>query len=384
MVEYIASTGNRQDSEGGSTLFHLRFFNTPDAPSSHFLASTDISTDLTIFVALETTKPSLRSESPLPPLKLLVRYNQLLFSAERVAHIIDQLAQIVIDAAANPKVPVGSLRILTEKQARALPDPSSDLHWGNFGGAIHDIFSQNAMRHPERQCVVESIIGTDAQQRVFTYRQIHEASNILSHYLVSNKVSRGDVVMVYAHRGVDLVVAVMAILKAGATFSVIGKRYHVDRLTFSDPAYPPARQTIYLTVAKPSALIVLEKAGSLSPTVKEFIAKEIVLKAQIPALAIQHDGSLKGDLNGELFEHQLPLKAHGPDIIVGPDSTPTLSFTSGSEGVPKGVRGRHFSLTYYFPWMAERFGLSENDHFTMLSGIAHDPIQRDSITLNVE
>src|SRR3979490_2235325 len=45
-----------------------------------------------------------------------------------------------------------------------------------------------------------------------------------------------------------------------------------------------------------------------------------------------------------------------------------------------GVRGRHFSLTHFYPWMATEFGLSENDKFTMLSGIAHDPIQRDIFT----
>ena len=52
----------------------------------------------------------------------------------------------------------------------------------------------------------------------------------------------------------------------------------------------------------------------------------------------------------------------------------------GSEGIPKGCKGRHYSLTYYQSWMAERFNLSQNDRFTMLSGIAHDPIQRDIFT----
>lgn len=54
---------------------------------------------------------------------------------------------------------------------------------------------------------------------------------------------------------------------------------------------------------------------------------------------------------------------------IGPDSVPTLSFTSGSEGRPKGVRGRHFSLAYYFNWMASRFNIDSNDRITMLSGI---------------
>lgn len=146
----------------------------------------------------------------------------------------------------------------------------------------------------------------------------------------------------------------------------------------ADPAYPPARQTIYLNVARPAALIVIEKAGRLSPVVERYISTELTLKVLIPALAIQADGSLRGHSDKDVFRSQVTLKSMIPNVVVGPDSTPTLSFTSGSEGIPKGVRGRHFSLTYYFPWMAETFGLSENDHFTMLSGIAHDPIQRDS------
>ena len=67
-------------------------------------------------------------------------------------------------------------------------------------------------------------------------------------------------------------------------------------------------------------------------------------------------------------------------VTVGPDDIGTLSFTSGSTGLPKGVRGRHISLTHFYPWMAEEFGMGADDKFSMLSGIAHDPIQRDVFT----
>ena len=210
-----------------------------------FLASTETNTDLTIFVALETTNTSLRSASPLPAMKLIVRYNQLLFSADRIACLIDQLAQIVIDAGGDPDKPIGALRLLTEWQLKILPDPSIDLHWGEFKGAIHEIFAANALRYPERQCVVETAISPNSPDRVFTYRHIHESSNILAHYLVTHSVTRGDVVMVYAHRGVDLVVAVMGILKAGATFSVIGKEN-----TFSMHSNPLYRSRIPTCAAK--------------------------------------------------------------------------------------------------------------------------------------
>lgn len=48
-----------------------------------------------------------------------------------------------------------------------------------------------------------------------------------------------------------------------------------------------------------------------------------------------------------------------------------------------GVKGRHFSLTHFYPWMREEFELTHKEKFTMLSGIAHDPIQRDSEFLSM-
>ncbi|KAG8626485.1 hypothetical protein KVT40_005430 [Elsinoe batatas] len=254
------------------------------------------------------------------------------------------------------------------------PDPTSDLHWSDFKGPIHEIFAGNAEKHPDRPCVVETASST-TPKRTFTYKDINEASNVVAHHLVQSGIQRGEVVMVYAHRGVDLVVAVMGVLKAGATFSVI------------DPQYPADRQIIYLDVAKPKALVVIEKAsqdaGPIAPTVREYIADNLKLRTEISGLMLKDDGKIVGGqvhARGDCLELQQNRAGTLPGVLVGPDSTPTLSFTSGSEGRPKGVKGRHFSLTYYFPWMAKRFGLSEKDKFSMLSGIAHDPIQRDIFT----
>ena len=257
--------------------------------------------------------------------------------------------------------------------ADGLPNPQADLDWSGYKGSIQDIFEKNAKQHPKRPCVIETK-SESSSKREFSYKQINEAANILSNYLIQNGVERGDVVMVYAYRGVDLVVAVIGVLRAGGTFSVI------------DPAYPPERQKIYLEVAQPRALIIIRKAtldaGALSQLVRTYIDSELSLKTEVPSLYIDNSGKLFGSDPGseDIFESLRDHADDGPNVLVGPDSNPTLSFTSGSEGRPKGVLGRHFSLTYYFPWMAEKFELSENDKFTMLSGIAHDPIQRDIFT----
>ena len=157
-------------------------------------------------------------------------------------------------------------------------------------------------------------------------------------------------------------------------------------MSILDPAYPPARQKIYLEVAQPRALVNIaratDEAGPLAPVVRSYIDEELELKAEVPSLRIGDNGALSGgEVGGKDVLAQVRAKASSPpDTPVGPDSLPTLSFTSGSEGRPKGVLGRHFSLTKYFGWMAERFQLTQESRFTLLSGIAHDPVQRDIFT----
>lgn len=120
----------------------------------------------------------------------------------------------------------------------------------------------------------------------------------------------------------------------------------------------------------------------MAPLVQSYIDESLQLKAEVPELRFRDDGYLfGGEVDGQdVFQSARQKASSPPDVLVGPDSNPTLSFTSGSEGRPKGVLGRHYSLTRYYGWMAERFNLSSESRFTMLSGIAHDSVQRDIFT----
>lgn len=301
-----------------------------------------------------------------------IYYNALLYTHTRIGIFAEQLARFFEKVEQNPDVPITKVNLVTGSQKAELPDPTLDLDWSGFRGAIQDIFMENASKFPDRDCVVEtkSFMDPNSKTRTFTYGQINQASNVVGNYLKETGIKKGDIVMIYAYRGVDLMVAVMGVLKAGATFSVI------------DPAYPPARQNIYLSVAKPQGLIGLEKAGVLDQLVEDYISSDLNVITKIPQLKLQDDGTVVGGaVNGaDCLDKYQQFRDKPTGVVVGPDNNPTLSFTSGSEGIPKGVLGRHYSLAYYFPWMAKRFNLSSQDKFTMLSGIAHDPIQRDMFT----
>lgn len=342
-------------------MFKVRFFNLTDTSAETLKSTTTSSScDLTIFIS---QKPTLRR---LLPIEIKVAYNTVLFAESRIVMMLDQLEHLLCQAGVDNNKPISDFSLLSHSIAKSLPDPLSDLEWDKFEGAIPHIFDKNAKKHPERNCVVESVDGKAC--RIFSYKQINSASNILANHLIQNGIKREDVVVLYSYRGVDLVVAVMAVLKAGATFSVI------------DPSYPPPRQNVYLSVAKPSAIIILEKAGKLDPLVEQYIQENLTLVCRISALLLHDNGNLVGGINADGVDVLADGIDENPDIELGPDSIATLSFTSGSTGTPKGVRGRHFSLTHFYPWMKDEFEMSEMERFTMLSGIAHDPIQRDIFT----
>ncbi|KAI0199288.1 non-ribosomal peptide synthetase [Astrocystis sublimbata] len=254
--------------------------------------------------------------------------------------------------------------------ATALPDPTSDLGWSAFEGAIHEIFHKNALAAPDSPCVTETQSSTTPERR-FTYKQIYEASNILAHKLQDAGITNGDVVMIFAHRSVELLIAFMGTLAAGATITVL------------DPAYPPQRQSIYMSVSRPRALIEIGRAkdenGPLAPRVQAYIDEELSLKIRVPEMRMSDDGHLTGgEVDGrDIFADAAGRASKPPSALVGPDSISILSFTSGTTSTPKGVMGRHYSLAKYLPWMAEQFKWTSKTKFACLSGISHDPIQRD-------
>lgn len=187
------------------------------------------SNDSTIFRVSLSTSTNERTQSALASdlavyydqaeKSIRIVYNALLFSNQRIKSLITQFNLIRNNTTRISNI--GSFSLLTESQLGILPNPCADLDWCGYKGAITDIFSQNAQNDPTRTCIVEST--DEGNKQTWSYKEIDGASNILAHHLLNGGIQREEVVMVYAYRGVDLVVAVMGVLKAGATFSVIGR-----------------------------------------------------------------------------------------------------------------------------------------------------------------
>ncbi|HWM88912.1 MAG TPA: amino acid adenylation domain-containing protein, partial [Kofleriaceae bacterium] len=282
-------------------------------------------------------------------------YNADLFDRARIEELAEQYQLLLEQCADDPDRPVAQASLVSAPARRVLPDPAEPLD-PSWPGAIQDHLSRQAARVPARIAIAD-VRGS------WTYAELEAASNRLARHLSGRGVGRrgedgpvSDVIAIWAHRSAPLVWAIMAGLKTGAAVLVL------------DPAYPGESLVQRLALASPGALLRLPGAAPIDAAVREWLQRH-------PRCAVVELPSRPGPSDAWARESDAP-----PAVSVGPGDAALLSFTSGSTGVPKGIVCLHRSLTHFVPWQREEFELEEDDRFSMLSGLSHDPLQRDIFT----
>jgi amino acid adenylation domain-containing protein len=170
---------------------------------------------------------------------------------------------------------------------------------------LHRLYARQALLTPGAPALSHSD-GT-----VLTYRQLDERANRLAHLLTGHGAGPEVLVAVALPRGVDQIVALLAVLKAGAAYLPL------------DPAHPADRLAWMTTDSGAALLLTADEAGaSWKP-------------AAVRALAL--DGRLDHALAG--------LPATAPGVPGRPDHLAYTIYTSGSTGRPKGVDVSHRGVT---------------------------------------
>ncbi|MEP6915117.1 MAG: amino acid adenylation domain-containing protein, partial [Acidobacteriota bacterium] len=268
-------------------------------------------------------------------------YNADLFSAARIEELTRQLVQLLERIVAAPAKPIGAYSLVTPAATKVLPDGITVLERRWHGDVVARV-REHARATPDRIALAYG--GTE-----WTYAELLASSHDVAVRLASAGIGPDDLVAVHARRAPELVAALLGIWECGAAFLVL------------DPAYPAARLTQYLEAARPKAWISI---GVDAPE---------PLRAAIDGLGLRSAFTVRGKLDR--------AAAGAPDAIgpraIEPDGLAYVSFTSGSTGMPKGIAGAHRPVTHFLDWHVRTFGLVASDRFSMLSGLAHDPLLRD-------
>ncbi|MDN0087529.1 amino acid adenylation domain-containing protein [Yersinia nurmii] len=187
----------------------------------------------------------------------------------------------------------------------------------------HQLFEQQAQRNPEA-------IALTYQQTCLTYAELNSLANHLANRLLAQGVKVEDKVAICSHRAPEMIIAMLATLKAGAAYLSI------------PPDTAPERQNFMLENAKPAAIV------AQSEVQHRFSGCNIPL-CLISDITQNYDGKSYSEIPN-------------PTVAVSPENLAYVIYTSGSTGNPKGVMVEHGNLVQLVsPWcMRWDIGLGDN------------------------
>ena len=229
-----------------------------------------------------------------------VTYAVELFERATVEDMLARLVRLLEAVADDPDRPVDDIDLLTGAERQRLADLAGTAAEPP-GGCLHELFEAQVRRTPAAVAVVG--------ETELDYATLNSRANRLARHLVAREVRPGDVVGVYLDRGVDLVVSILAILKAGAAYALLDPQFPVGRL-----AGMVRDAGVRLVVSDMDAT---ERFAGLGTT---------TLRLDREAGQIRHRSG--ADLRGS----------------ADPGDAACVMFTSGSTGRPKGVLAPHRAL----------------------------------------
>ncbi|WP_038436646.1 non-ribosomal peptide synthetase [Pseudomonas brassicacearum] len=251
-------------------------------------------------------------------------------TVERFAQHFQTLLEAMVEDAEQP---VLGLPLLSPAQRQASPAAQPPKAVFDPQWLIHQRFEQLVAAQPQ---AIALVFG----ELELTYQALNRRANHIARALLAQGVRPDDRVAILAQRGVEMVCAVLAVLKAGAAYVPL------------DPAYPTERLGYLLSDSRPVALLA-------QPACLEVLPEHAVPVVHLEDYLAIDDQSL---------DYNLEASALG----LTPRHLAYVIYTSGSTGLPKGVLVEHGNVARLFDATADLFDFDNNDVWTLFHSFAFD------------
>ena len=316
-----------QREMGHSPLFQVLFAlqNTPlpqiDLPGLHMRVEDTTSGTTKFDLALEMTEEG-------DELAGVWQYDTDIFDAATIKRMAAHYETLLEGIVADPECGIHELPLMSDDEEHALlteynatyvayPQPT----------LLHELFEEQAAATPDAIAVV-------FEEVCLTYTELNRRANELAHHLRSLGLLPEGRVGVFLERSADLVVALLAVLKAGGACVPL------------DPSYPPERLRLLL---------------------KDSHARVVLTQEQLAK------GISEGDVQVVCLD-AFAEKNSPQNLVTLADAANVayVIYTSGSSGRPKGVMVTHSALCNHMRWMRDAFAFNEADVVLQKTPIGFD------------
>ena len=258
---------------------------------------------LKLYSSVDNFKLRLSASRRASNLVLEFHYDSAIYEAKDIQCLLDQFKALLQSIIENLDTPVNQLNILSENQRQQLL-----VEWDNTRvpypehTCVHELFEEQVERTP-------SAAAATFESESLSFRELNDRANQLAHYLRQLGAGPEQVVGLYLPRSVEMIIALLAIWKAGAAYVPL------------DPVLPKQRLAFMLADAQMPILLTRQPLlASLPP----HAARCVCLDTDADTIARQ--------------------SVANPPLNTRPENLAYVIYTSGSTGQPKGVMIQHRSV----------------------------------------
>ncbi|KKO51665.1 non-ribosomal peptide synthetase [Paenibacillus sp. DMB20] len=268
-------------------------------------------------------------------LRAELEYNTGLFDKGTMERLAARLLYILEQMAASPDLNCGDVAMATPAEEAAFAAWNDTGHPYPAEKTIHGWFAESARRWPDFPAV-RSAEGS------LTYGELNDRAERMAAVLRGKGVAVETMVPIAAQRSLSMMIAIMAVLKAGGAYLPI------------DPEHPPER---IRGILEDSGARLLLAGAKWIRTLPAFQGETLDLDALAAAAA-----------------SELPKGEEETDLSpqAGPEHLAYVIYTSGSTGKPKGVMVEHRAVINRLNWMQTAYPLNERDVILQKTPITFD------------
>lgn len=234
---------------------------------------------------------------------LVFEYCTKLFKKETIERFACHFINIIKDLINNCDKKISDIEVISEEERNRILYEFNDTRTDYpKDKTIIDLFEEQVNKNPNNTVIV-------FDNKKLTYKELNEKANALACYLKNQNVQNGDIVCMLFDKSLEMIVAIVSILKLGACYLPIDINYPKDRIDY----------------------IIDNSKSKIALTTKNIASK---LSADIPLICVDLDFSNIYDVQTSYSN----LKSTSPEDIA------YIMYTSGSTGRPKGVMVKNINV----------------------------------------